>query len=64
MMANMRINHLRDQVIGMMADMHDSDRLRGFGNRQTDGLTDRRTFAILESLLKLKNLLPIPSMVL
>ena len=32
-----------------MADRHDSEILRGFG----DGLTDRRTFAILESLLRL-----------
>ena len=29
-MANMRINHLRDQEIGMMADMHESKRLYGF----------------------------------
>ena len=38
--------YLRDQDIGIMADRHDSERLRGFG----DGLTDRQTFAILESL--------------
>ena len=34
-----------------MADRHDSERLRGFGN----GQKDRRTFEILESLLRLKN---------
>ena len=33
-----------------LADRHDSERLTGFCNRQTD----RRTFAILESLLRLK----------
>ena len=35
-----QMNHLRDQEIGMMADMHDSERLRGFGNRWTDRWTD------------------------
>ena len=35
---------------GMMADRHDSERLRGFGDRQTDG----QTFAIVESLPRLK----------
>ena len=33
-----------------MAVRHDSERLRGFG----DGQTDRQTFAILELLLQLK----------
>ena len=33
-----------------MADRPDSERLRGF----CDGLTDRRTFAIVESLSRLK----------
>ena len=33
-----QINHLRDQEIGMMADMHEFERLRGFG----DGRTDRQ----------------------
>ena len=33
-----------------MADRHDSERLRGFG----DGLTDEWTFAIVELLLRLK----------
>ena len=41
-----------------MADRPDSERLRGFGNGQTDRqmerLTDRWTFAILKSLLRLK----------
>ena len=44
------INHLRDQDIGIMADRHDSERLRGL----TDRRTNRQTFAILESLLQLK----------
>ena len=42
--------YLRDQEIGIMADRLDSERLRGFCDRQTD----RRIFAILESLSRLK----------
>ena len=37
----------------MMADMQDSVRLRGFGNRQTEG----RTLAIQELLSQLKKLI-------
>ena len=37
-----------------MADRLDFERLRGFCDGQTDGLTDGRIFAILESLLRLK----------
>ena len=37
-----------------MADRLDFERLRGFCDGQTDGLTDRRTFAIIESLSRLK----------
>ena len=44
--------------IGMMADRPDFERLRGFCDKWTDrlteGQTDRRTFAILESLSQLK----------
>ena len=36
--------------VGLMVNRNVSERLRGFGNRQTDG----RTFAILESLSRLK----------
>ena len=39
-----------------MADRHDSERLRGF----CDGQTDRRTFAILESLSRLKMIYDLP----
>ena len=37
-----------------MVDRSVSERLRHFCDRQTDGRTDRRTFAIVESLLRLK----------
>ena len=51
--------YLGDQEIGIMEDRHDFERLRGFGNRLsdglTDGLTDRLTFAIPELLLRLNN---------
>ena len=46
--------YLRDQYIGIMADRLDSERLRVFCDGQTDGLTDRWTFAIPELLLRLK----------
>ena len=39
-------------LIGSMADKSNSERLRGFDNGRTDG----RTFAILESLSRLKML--------
>ena len=45
--------YLRDQEIGIMADRLDSERPRVF-LLQTDGQTDRRTIAILESLSRLK----------
>ena len=38
-----------------MADRLDSERLRGFDFRLTDRQTDRQTFAIVESLSRLKN---------
>ena len=41
-----------DRSIGSLVDRSNSERLRGFCNRQTD----RRTFAILESLSRLKRL--------
>ena len=37
-----------------MADRLDSERLRGFDFRLTDRQTDRQTFAIVESLSRLK----------
>ena len=37
-----------------MADRLDSERLRGFDFRRTDRQTDEQTFAIVESLLRLK----------
>ena len=33
-----------------MADKHDSERMRGFDDRQTDGQMNEQTFAILYSL--------------
>ena len=39
-------------MIGIMADRLDFERLRGFCDGQTDG----QTFAILESLLRLKSI--------
>ena len=51
--------YLGDQEIGIMEDRHNFERLRGFGNRLsdglTDGLTDRLTFAIPELLLRLND---------
>ena len=38
-----------------MVNRSNSERLRGFGDRLTDRQTDRRTFAILESLSQLKS---------
>lgn len=35
-------SHRKDQWIGIMADRLDSERLRGFCNRQTDRWTDRQ----------------------
>ena len=46
--------YMRDQLISIIADRLDFERLRGFCDGQTDGLTDRRTFAIVESLSRLK----------
>ena len=37
-----------------MVNRSNFERLRGFGDGQTDRQTDGRTFAILESLLRLK----------
>ena len=37
-----------------MADRLDSEKLRGFDFRRTDRLTNEQTFAIVESLLRLK----------
>ena len=46
--------YLRDQEMGIMADGLDSERLRGFDFRRTDRLTNEQTFAIVESLSRLK----------
>ena len=39
-----------DGQLGLMVNRSDYERLRGFGDGLTDRLTDRRTFAILESI--------------
>ena len=49
-MVNRRDGQFARWLIGSMVDRSDSERLRGF----CDGLMYRRTFAILESLLRLK----------
>ena len=41
-------------MIGSLGEMSNFEKLRGFDNGQTDGQTDGRTFAILESLSRLK----------
>ena len=51
LMVNRRDGQFARWLIGSMVDRSDSERLRGFCDRQTDG----RTFAILESLLRLKS---------
>ena len=53
--------YMRDQLISIIADRLDFERLRGFCDGQTDGLTDRRTFAIVESLSRLKTLTKTPA---
>ena len=46
-----KVGQIADRwLIGLMVDRSNSERLRGFCNRQAD----RRTFAILESLSRLK----------
>ena len=42
-----------------MVNRSDSERLRGFCDRQTDRRTNGRTFAIVESLSLLKNSLKV-----
>ena len=54
MIGMMADRYMRDQLISIIADRLDFERLRGFCDGQTDGLTDRRTFAIIESLSRLK----------
>ena len=46
-----------DGQLGSMVNRSDYERLRGFGEGLTDTLTDRRTFAILKLLLRLKRTL-------
>ena len=50
-------DQLKDQDVGLIADRLDSEMLRGFCDGRTDRRTDGWTFAILESLSQLKNLL-------